>query len=232
MENGMKYEEYKVTFQGGLEKKLGLLGETHIYRPEETDFAKEIVKNYECFASEGSNRKNLSNIALSLALAPSYFLLRPYFKKTARSFSNKTSGDIAYEQKKKINYFHDTDYVGIGKKLILAALPVITFLTLPVTVPLAAIYYFFKKDKSKQNPPSKLMKKFSDYIYSMKKRDNYMATKTIDYLQNSKDLLVRCGKAHLAGIYDNLQKDPRIVSIKKIGETYPKYDSKIAPIPE
>jgi hypothetical protein len=232
MKLGMEYQEYKVTFKGGLEKRLGLLGETHIYRPEETEFAREIVKNYDNFASEGSNRDNLSNLVLSLALVPTYFFAKPYFNKTARSFQNKTSGQIAYEQKKKINYFHDTDYVGFGKKLMIAALPVLTLITLPITVPFAAIYYAFNKDKTKPNPISKIFRKFSDYLVSMKERDKCMATKTIDYIQNSKDLLVRCGKAHLTGIYSNLQKDPRILSITKVGEAYPKYDTKIAPIPE
>lgn len=226
----MKYEEYRIVLEGGLEKKLGILGETHLYRPEETEFAGEVVKNYDVIASEGSDKKNLSNRLMSLALLPSYLLVSPYLNYYGRSFHNKNSLEIARQQNKEIKIFDDLKYIGLGKKLLIFTLPFFTLAFLPL-LPFIYLYNRITKRTSKREKKKGIFSRITDYLASRKERDQHMAKKSIDYLQESNNLLIRCGLGHIEGITGYIGKDSRVKEVKKIYENAPRYNPKIAPLP-
>ena len=47
----MKYKEYLAKVEDQ-EKKLGILGEFHLYTKEESEFAKEIINDFDIIATE------------------------------------------------------------------------------------------------------------------------------------------------------------------------------------
>ncbi len=222
----MRYEEYRITTESGLEKKLGILGETHVYRPEETAFSREIISGYDVFASEGSQRLTPRNICLGMTLLPWYFLSVPFFKKERRSFRNLTALKLAKEENKRILYFNDTKHIGIGKMLMMASIPFVFLASLPF-LPFIGLYRKITK-RQRAEPEGEgrgIINKIIDYLVSSKKRDSYMAEKTIGYLHDSNNLLIGCGLNHMKGIIRNLSENPDVKSLTKISERMPVYNS-------
>lgn len=233
----MKYEEYRLRLKGSeLERKLGVLGETHIYRPEETDLAREIVSKYDTVAREGSNKKNLRQLLLGVSLLPIYLLGIPYFKRYKRSIKNLDAKRIAEEQNKKIVMYEDTSLINLPQTLTLAAIPLLALAAMPFAIPYELIRSVFRKNDQPRTKGffDRLFEKITRYATALDKRDKHMATKTIDYYlsSNTPNILSSCGKKHMNGIVKFIQEDPRVESLTKIAQREPAYNESIAPVTE
>ena len=89
----MRYLEYAATIEKR-PKRLGVLGETHIYTPEETAFAEQIVPTYNNIGAEGVG-DFVGNVLA---------LYKPFLwasHRHRRSYRNMTAKAIARERKKK-----------------------------------------------------------------------------------------------------------------------------------
>lgn len=119
----MYYREYKVII-GDLEKKLGILGETHIYSASDTKVAKQKIPEFGTVAIEGEDEEefrkgNLKYVAL--VFLPALLL---YSAMTKRSLDNENALSIAKKLDKNIVRFDDatSEYIGFGRKMVFVAI--------------------------------------------------------------------------------------------------------------
>ncbi|UCD03642.1 MAG: hypothetical protein JSW73_03820 [Candidatus Woesearchaeota archaeon] len=223
----MKYKEY-LTKLDGTDKKLGILGEAHLYTKDESKFAKELVPNFDIVASEGSNREAYLH-QIGILYVP---LILAYVAATNRSFNNKRAIDIAERHGKKIITLDDSveELFSIPQKL---AIGLSGAISIPLS-PFIYVYYKLLNDPSKRNNKAykriverrkkgkkSLSSKFFSYAFTknMNVRDKVMAENSVKILkERTGDLLVVCGELHLDGIIDNLQKTLELSEVRSFPE--------------
>ncbi|MEK6969168.1 MAG: hypothetical protein AABW48_01945 [Nanoarchaeota archaeon] len=229
----MYYGEYKVKI-GDLEKKLGILGETHLYSDADTRIAKQKIPEYGTVAIEGEEVGKSSHLKyVALAVLPAYLL---YSAITKRSFNNENALSIAQRLGKDVVRFEDStsEHIGLGRKIAFVAVNLLE-------LPLALIDYVrSRKDGDPENPesdayqkrvskqweklgsrPSLLdrirgyVAKVHDYSLNMTGRDQVMGEKTKELLETERDnLLVVCGRDHVDGIERYLTKNMQLQVVR------------------
>lgn len=210
----MKYKEYAVE-DGGLEKRLGVLGEIHIYTPEESSFARHVVPTYDTVGMEGSGKPSLSFSLIGLLYVPT---LLAYALATDRFPLNDTSKTIAQECGKRIIHLEENEGLTFSfmQKLALATVGALSIPFSPFDYARAkrdgdsyiegTIAYEKRMERKKKNGP---MTRLCNYAFkaNLAERDEAMAEKTSTILQtSSNNFLVVCGQEHFDGVVGNLSQ--------------------------
>ncbi len=202
----MQYREFEVTLPDKT-AKLGILGETHIYTPKESNCAGEIVSQFDSIAIEGSDRFTRVRLAL-LPFMPAVIALAHGSNRTSR-----TAKDIAEDQKKKIVRLEPNMGESFSNKQLLA-LTAIGLMTIPFT-PLIYAYSKYRGEdaikslsisEKKSSEPSYLERFVKFAIESnIAERDRKMAERTRELvLTGAGNVLHVSGQAHTDGVIANL----------------------------
>jgi hypothetical protein len=218
----MKYIEYAIN-QNGLEKKLGLLGESHLYLPSESKFARKIVKNFDTVAYEGSDKKMISLSVISALAVPG---LLAYAAATGR-WPKNCAIDIAKKYGMKIVRIEDNvdDSFTYKEKMTLALAYIISALKSPFT------YGYYKLCGNPDVPGTRAYKAkksderkgfgYSALVRNLPERDENMAKNIVEVLEKYKgNILVVCGELHLEGVIKNLNS---VLDMKEVRTDSPKY---------
>ncbi|MDP3733644.1 MAG: hypothetical protein Q8R37_00275 [Nanoarchaeota archaeon] len=208
----MKYREYKVN-DDGLEKRLGVLGEVHLYNAAESAIAEVIVPTYDTIGMEGSGKSTVFNSLLALVYTPSGLA---YAAATGRL---KSSADqIAKKHHKQIIRLEESENVTFP---FLQKLSIITMGLISIPLVPFDIYRYLKfgdpscegteayQKRLEIEQKNGLLTKFQNYAFknNFPIRDAMMADKAIEILQTrSNNVLVICGKKHFPGVTAHLQK--------------------------
>lgn len=210
----MIYKEYLARFNGS-EKKVGVLGEIHLYTTAETAFARQIVPNFDTVAFEGDPQNSIYLTFICMLFTPIVLTLATGAK---RSIFNDSSYSIAKEYKKRIIWLEEGTWKSspLLQKIVFATAGAIT---IPVS-PFAYVYLRYygdpftpgtkaykdmdmaKEKKDKQGLFSRLFR--YAYTNDISERNKIMADRSVDILRGSERLLVVCGERHLEGIVENL----------------------------
>jgi len=200
----------------GKQKTFGILGETHIYRPEEHFFAERVMDNYDLLAREGGNNngmyiRDLAILPTTLAFSPAAIIWN--FRKTGGLCDMPNVKDIAIGQGKTVYYFEDKlewwNYLVLPFAGI--AFSTLEIISLGLNLFDGSIRengdpYAPKGKKNKYlNEDYDPSKKFPSRIYNIKKRDKYMAEKASEIIGSINNrVLISCGLKHMKGIESNL----------------------------
>lgn len=215
----MRYKEYRVSI-GDLEKKLGILSESHIYSAEDSKLAEEIISQYQVLASEGSQQSSPSMVAIAMLYLP---VSLAYMAGTGRSVDNPVAYKLAKSLGKPVVWLEsepDTVY-SLKQKIALAAFGLLTIPFSPL------IYLFFKRLGDPADSESKSYKLFKQYeeklaergkpglidalgeyaIFSnFDSRNSTMVSGVVQLLESPiESLLLSCGDGHLEGIVEELE---------------------------
>lgn len=178
----MEYREY---IEKTLDKRIGILGECHVYTADESETARGIVSRYDAVAVEGSSRLHVHSILwLPFMIA--------YCSAKGRYISNDTALRIAEQQKKEIIYFGDSLPLRDSILLALAGIVSIPF------APLARIYGTFERGTSR-----------ASFLAGIDAKDRQMAEKAAGIIRKSNydSLLIVCGGLHVNGIERLLSRE-------------------------
>lgn len=209
--NSLVVRNYKVDLEGKI-KELTIVGEAHIYNHTESAFAKELVKDYEHVAYEGTGRCPETSIAntifgnvVSLIYLPSMVL---YGMGSGRLFTNPSIERAAVESCKDISYLEaDEDDIfsnmSLGQKFALFGICASSFLTAPLS------YYGGKEDLGRVDKNIYYDENIMFYAANLHERDKIMA-KNIEKLLKREDIdkiLCVMGKAHVIGVEKSLEEN-------------------------
>lgn len=209
----MRYKEY-LARHNGWEKKLGVLGEIHIYNPSDTELALDKVINFTNVAVEGADKKSsLARIGLL------YFpMFMAYMLATNRSPNNLTALRIARRQKKNVMRLEEDEeqLFPLTQKIALGIGGLITSATAPMLYAYLKAYgdpfqtgtKAYERRTAKRRKPKEGLSRFLDFAYhnNLHARDKKMAERSVDLLKNgASDLLIVCGDGHMDGVIDNLE---------------------------
>ena len=217
----MKYKEYVVKFNEerrlGPFARLGILGEEHIYTPEESIFVKKIMPSFDTVAIEGESKQSSSFFWLGLLYLP---VMLAYMAGTNRSLNNDTAKQIAEKYGKRIMRLEeDTEQLfPLSQKIALAIVGLTSIPMAPLCYAKLKLYgdpfevgtkAYEKRiaDKKKGKKGLDLFSRLTNFAYmgNIGKRDRIMAERSIDILRRVSDnLLIVCGENHLDGIVKNL----------------------------
>jgi len=208
----MEYREYKVG--EGLEKKLGILGETHIYTREETELAEDVVPEYDVIGHEGGRQKAWY---LSLIYAVP---MRAILAGTRRSLKNKTAKGIAENLEKKTVSLETGYKLSKTSAIYLGSLAILGTILSPLLYIESKLFgrmtekYYAKKAKKAgktrrliESKISRLDRFLAKYVVDQEERDDLMAARSAELLRQEDNLLVVCGEGHLQGLVERLSKD-------------------------
>ncbi len=190
-------------------KKLGILGEMHLYTETESEFAREMVEGYNVVGVEGTSRPDMLDKIIGLLYKP---FCRAYGEVTGRS-KNYTALKWAKELGKKIIRLEDgVKRFSLSQKLTQLNISLNSFLLSPF-IPL-----LFKEHPELIEEIEKLNDPYSDYAANLEGRNKIMAEKSIEILKKgeNKDLLIVCGEAHVPGILDILYDKMVLEKVEEI----------------
>lgn len=131
----MRYQKFIVRMDGE-EKKLGVLGEVHIYHPQETEFARGIVKNYHTVAYEGGWEPHIVFYSRIYRTIPLVFEFA-----TVRSRKNDTAKTIAMKMGKEVLPMNDRVLGTMSRKQKISY--VVNAFTSALGAPI--MYYYLRK---------------------------------------------------------------------------------------
>jgi|GEM_PF-6251825 len=211
----MKYKEFTANIDG-LEKKLGILGEIHTYTKKESELARQIVKEYDLIASEGTDSDSEISLGAYFKVLPAFLLDIPasiaYNLATNRSSENHTTKDIAKENHIKLIRFNDSDI----PLLRAFTMTLICAISIPL-VPIDYINYKINGDPDEVGTRAyniiennilrqKVWLPILKYSANVHNRDKIMADKSVELISAPKNdnLLINCGQGHFEGIINNL----------------------------
>lgn len=186
----MRYKEYRLKDSC---KRLGLLGETHNYSPEESSFAKSVIPNYDTVAIEGHEYSDTFTKLLGLLYLPTCaaFML-------GAGRTSETAESIAITRGARIAYLHDSVF-NIWQKFMLTAIGI-------ALIPMSPYIYFecysnrMRNEKPEELSQDSLLYKIMKYAFNGEERDNIMGLRAVDLLANEKSLLTVCGEHHFEGV--------------------------------
>lgn len=220
----MRYKEFKVR-DNGLEKKLGILGDTHIYTFDEFEFAEDVLLNYDNIAHEGSKKKSLYLALTSLLMIPQLIGL---VAGTDRSITHPPAKEIAKSYHKNIHHIENnfSTICPLKQKIALTLYALVSIPLSPFTFynckkygdPFTPGTEAYKKRKEMQNKKKSKISRFliSGYKGTIPIRDSEMASQATELLKGMDNLLIVCGERHLDGIVKNLHKALDIEEVKDI----------------
>ncbi|MBW2975099.1 hypothetical protein KY366_05250 [Candidatus Woesearchaeota archaeon] len=198
-------------------KKLGILGEYHIYNPRETQFARKVVSQYHTIAVEGSDEFN--DVKLILRLYRPF--ISAYFALTDRSYRNKSALGIARESGKEVVRLGDDAELSQMHKI---ALTMFGLMTIPL-IPAAPLVGLCQETLNAFYRRVKLdfldirgSKRPLHYVISPKSRDMVMPSKSLELLADRASVLINCGDSHVSSITSHLNE---LAGMKLLSESYP-----------
>lgn len=204
----MKYREFEVQMPGKT-AKLGILGETHMYSPQESDCADKIVPQFNAVAIEGSDNFTRVHMAM-LPFIPAMIAIAGA---SHRSFE-RTAKTIAEGQEKKIVRLEPNMGESFSYKQLLA-LAAVGLMSIPF-IPFIYTYLRNSGDdilSSEESDDNQDVGRFSRLRRFIKfaiegniaERDRKMAQRTKDVvLSGVGDVLHVSGMAHTEGVVANL----------------------------
>jgi len=222
----MRYTGYS-TKVNGLEKHLGVLGECHIYSPEESELAESLVPYFDTVGYEGG-----SKMPLFVKLSTPLFvpMLITLILRTDRKISNKSAEKIAEEKGKKIIRLEE----GTEEKTWPLKQKLAFFSVGIISIPLSPFtYHYLKKNGDPYKAGTKAYKKRIEkdkmgkrnlysklvtYAYGNNNavRSKIMSDRAIEILKKGADnLLVVCGEMHYDRVNQNFQEQLELKVIKK-----------------
>lgn len=215
----MIYKEY-LTKLNGLEKRLGVFGEVHIYTPDESRFAREIMPNFDTVAVEGANQKS-SLSWIGVLYIP---MLLAYITGTNRSLGSDTSETLAEKYGKQVVRLEEDEeqLFPITQKIALATVGTISIPMSPFIYGYCKFYgdpyevgtrAYEKRMAKKREGKKSLFSKFFEYAYknNIEERNRVMVERSVEILrEDSGNLLVVCGEDHLEGLVENLHDKLRL----------------------
>jgi len=205
----MKFLEFVVATDKGA-RRFGLLGETHVYTQEESEFAKGIVESFSTIAMEGSDRATLLNRSVSVVVGGA---MEAAARTEGRDREIFTACDWAIELRIPVHPTYDTDSLSAGRKIFLGCL----FTVWRVMFPFATrIMKSRKKEPSAQS--KKLGEEWAMTMAEGAKRNKIQADKVLELLPECESLLLICGEIHMEGVLAILDGS---LSMKKIRESEP-----------
>ncbi len=191
----MFYKEFDAVLEGKA-KRIGFLGENHIYTLKESDFAYGKVINYSCVGVERVEGFHLAHLCLD----------------TLRQVINVPS-DICYEIIKgrnpdlKTAEKHAKD---LDKKLVRLDMPIPLY-KYPMIIALGAASIPFlplsiilgNNDEEiyfNEEYPENSAFRIKSYLGHLKQRDMHMARAAMNHLKSLDNMLINSGSAHIPGM--------------------------------
>jgi len=219
----MRYKEYLVRLNN-LEKKLGILGESHVYTPDESRFAREIIPNFDTVALEGTSQ-NSSVLLIQKLYIPARWA---YIVGTNRSFNIDSARTIAKKYGKRFVSLEEgiEQLFPVSQKIALASVGAISIFISPFLYGYLKLYgdpskvgtkAYEKRIAKKKKSKKSLFSRLTDFaiIGNIDERNRVMAERSIDILQkNPGNLLVICGQLHFDGLIKNLYDKLRLEEVR------------------
>lgn len=211
----MEYVEY-IGKASSSEKRLGILGEVHIFDENETRMAEHIVPEYDTIAGEGIGHNPFFVNFASFLSVPLFIAYTLGIKN--RTLDNRTTEDIAKSYGKKI-----VELENLSKSF--SPLQKAAFVTQGAVKSLISPFLFINLKLfgdpnligSKAYEIEEKRKKENGFFYRLEnyplhsvrpKRDKNMAETAIEYFRNhNENLLISCGRNHLEGIVRNFESE-------------------------
>jgi hypothetical protein len=229
-QNFLTFREFSCEIDGR-KKKLGLVGEKHLYNHKEQLFAGELIKRYETLAFEGSVNEPrskidriLDNVCSTLNYPYIYFYATGSGRRAPHPYDIERLKNSLYNsllQKEKIipliplEEHSATDDMNLTQKAL-------AFIESAKELAIAPMAYFKGKKElnlpreNKEKSPQEAQKELGWYRANGEKRDYIMADKIVTILEDDKtdNLLCAVGKAHVEGIISNLEQMINLERIK------------------
>lgn len=216
----MKYVEYNASINEKI-KKIGLLGECHIYNKTESQFAKIILSNYNNIAMEGTGKKASGLGIIGLLHLPAILAL---MTATGRFPTEETKSaiQIAKEENKNIFYLEsDKDKTKTFMQHVAFAASGL------ISIPLSPFIYYYTKKKDPFSGETKgfeeknkgLIRKILTHGGSanIKERTDIMNQRSYKQINkdNINDLLIICGQSHFNYMNNFLNNNLDLKEISK-----------------
>ncbi len=218
---------------GGKEVIVGILGENHIYRPEEADFARKIILDYNVVAAETQGGDMLSNL---LYIIPGIlFTPEVIYKVIKNRWSGVEMKKITKEEKKDLIQLYDR--VSLLKIPPLIGWAALSLLHLPIKISkdIASGNVIERGDPYERGGKYEklldqnynvsrdgLKNRSKCYFMDLKKRDIKIANRSYELIEQQKHpLLINCGLYHMRGVSKNLAT--RFENFELIEQQTPKY---------
>ncbi|AJF62066.1 TPA: hypothetical protein HA239_05605 [Candidatus Woesearchaeota archaeon] len=221
----MRYIDYTIDV-GGLEKRIGVLGENHIYNDKDVMFASQIMPSYDILLREGNNNAE-SSLLFRLVAFMSLPLYLAYSFASDRSFLNPSVKDIAEELGKEIrwlDYDMAKSYPIINQAMIF----------LVSTMSIFRAPFIYKDIKTNGDTLTPGTKNYEKYMFGQMKgynnffekldlfksnvygRDSYYYGQLSSLLkEDANNILVSVGDAHYLGIISRLNNEYEILKINQ-----------------
>ena len=193
----MKYRRYVVNFEG-LEKRLGILGEIHLYTSEESKIAESLVDKYDHFGIEGSEKPSLYFSVLRMLILPEIYA----HSVVGRSPNNADLESLAKSKNKSVTMLEPEieKTFSLLQKIALFTYVAISFVSAPFT------YLELKKNRKLQKKNNWISRLSNFSIYSnIETRNKIMAQNSIAILRKVDNLLIVCGEDHFEGLERQLR---------------------------
>lgn len=215
--NSLAVKNYKVNLEGKL-KELTIVGETHLYNHTESEYAKELLKDYEVIAYESGKASERSKAGeqyrkvLVCLFKPSFTF---YGMGSGRYTKNPTIQAHAWLSHKKIYYLETgnddiIDKLSFGQKSAFLAMAAYSLLTAPLTywegkIELGHETKWIDREKDTDAEIDYL----AAYVANLHKRDKLMADNIAKLItkEDIDKLLCVMGKGHLKGVVKHLKSN-------------------------
>jgi len=218
----MRYKQFLTTINGE-EKRLGILGECHLYTTQESRFAEEIVLQFENFAVEGTSKASVLGVIADISMLPAYICLSGI---PERSPDNATA--LQFARLYQLMTFELEDQYRLTS--LRAGAFVICGVTDIVESPFA--YFWLKKNGDPYTPGTKayaklkeqkekptLLSRIADFATDVEGRDIKMALRSFEVLKTvPKNLLVSVGDHHLDGIVSHWHRMLPLEETRSVSE--------------
>lgn len=224
-EEQMRYREFLAKGNNLECRVVGILGENHLYRAEETEFAKEIVPTYSNIAMEGNDKSSdFANIVAYLflpamiAYATATNRTIPFSQIFSPQHYHETAEGIAIAHRKNIHYLEEDrdEQLAWWQKAGIMGLGL-------ASIPLSPVTYVYEKIRGDRPATTVKLDGIQGALANVVNRDKSMAERSLTLLRSGvRDLLVVCGAGHMEGIIHNLSQR---IELKKIKELSPNYRS-------
>ena len=205
---GLKYREYNISSANGLEKKVGIIGEIHLYNETEKKFVDQVMLKYDAIAREGIQTTSLLSTMVYHSTKPILWIIKKAIPERKYLFSTR---NIPIE--KQMHFYdlepEETLTLGENIKLLCGFLVTIAFLPL--------VYFRIKSNPHFRDPKNR----DNSYYSLVHRRDKTMAKRAAEIIQqeDSGNVLLVVGGAHLEGVVQHLHQYLIMEETKRFPET-------------
>lgn len=191
----------------GKPKRIGILGERHLYNDRESSFARNIVRDYDNFGAEkcahiSTFEKSLITVAglTFIPYALAHYLKHDDLSEDAEDYAKRVSKNII-----------PLDVMVNPLKVL--GLSLYTLAVSPILIPRRMFESKEENLRKRMNKEDLLIKgekrgSLMNFLGDVDKRDAHMAKTAYDFLSHDENnnLLINCGMNHVPGIRRNLEK--------------------------